>query len=957
MNITEYVHGIGDVITTRFPTQTLLRRTEKIRFVRYVERATPRASRRTQTAMPFRTVLVLLLFVFYVSCGLTAAGEASRGRGRARSRVRRPNGPNIPRREEDSADQNHETTNDVGKPLVFSQDIYDAEVTEDAPVGSLVLTILASLTRNEDTNQDIGYQIKKRKTDKIAPPFRIDTHTGEIRTLRALDFETETEYTVLGYAGVQGNSKLKAKTKITIRVLNVDDVPLRFTRDSYEAYINENKIGQVNNSVELQQGDSQVVFMLMESVPLYGIDMFRINPGTGEVSTTTPLDREEFDKFILVVVANSRKQSAQTRLVVHVNDLNDNPPTFPHHVMTFRIYENARCWLPLNATDKDIGENAVVKYRIAWGRSRSFMIEEDTGVIRNIRRIDYERNKIFRLVVNAYSGNLFGYTRVVIRVIDTNDNPPILNDFQVIYNALPDSLSGAELTRVPAQDVDREGTLRYGIVPGRSRWNNLVKVDEITGIISLSKKKAKKVRTKVVTDITFYVTDGVHGAQASCLLELTPVSIEMMANGVSVNVLNVTGDNFLRSARLQALRDALAYTLNSHANQLVIFNLQEVARDGYPLLNVSFAARDLDNKFLSREYILSTIYFERRRIEEMSGLPILPAEDDVCVLESCNDLQRCVPKKILSQISSVFAHSRGDLITFRGVHPAVEHTCECPDIYSFNNCSEVVDFCESQPCSNGGTCEGTDGGYTCICPYHFAGDNCEIDFSGGSCFEGACKHGGQCVDLDEGGFTCDCMSGYDGQQCEMTSRFFPAGSYMTFPTLNQRSMMRISLNFSTEMRNGLLLYVSRYSQVNDLLAIEIIDTQIAFSFAVGKMTMRVMVGTPGGVSDLKWHLVELVYRDKMVEVMLDSCERNEEGEILSNFPCVAYATQALDVSTWFLDVNTPLLVGSIPANQEEERILSREFIGCIRDVRIDNKVLDFADSLTDSGTEPGCPLG
>ena len=57
----------------------------------------------------------------------------------------------------------------------------------------------------------------------------------------------------------------------------------------------------------------------------------------------------------------------------------------------------------------------------------------------------------------------------------------------------------------------------------------------------------------------------------------------------------------------------------------------------------------------------------------------------------------------------------------------------------------------------------------------------------------------------------------------------------------------------------------------------------------------------------------------------------------------------------FLDVNTPLLVGSIPANQEEERVLSREFIGCIRDVRIDNKVLDFADSLTESGTEPGCP--
>ena len=32
--------------------------------------------------------------------------------------------------------------------------------------------------------------------------------------------------------------------------------------------------------------------------------------------------------------------------------------------------------------------------------------------------------------------------------------------------------------------------------------------------------------------------------------------------------------------------------------------------------------------------------------------------------------------------------------------------------------------------------------------------------------------------------------------------------------------------------------------------------------------------------------------------MLDSCDRDAEGEIINNYPCVAYATQALDVTTW-----------------------------------------------------------
>ncbi|XP_033643448.1 protocadherin-like wing polarity protein stan [Asterias rubens] len=904
-----------------------------------------------------RSHFTLLLYILYICCGLTAVGvdaaDGGRRRGKAKkARQRKPAGLNW-KGSKNQVDENDSSASING--LVFGQETYEGEVTENAPVGSLVLTISASRTGNEGRNRNIRYEIKKRKFDTLSPPLSIDAVTGEIRTLRALDFETTKEYSVLGYAKIEGNKNIKATTRITLRVLNVDDVPLRFTHDVYEAYIDENTPGQVNNSVELEQGDSDLTFSLKSSTPYYGLEVFFIHPRTGRVSVSSPLDREEDDRFTLVVLATSRKQSAETRLIIHVNDLNDNPPIFPHHVMTFYIFENYPCWLPLNATDKDKGENAVIQYRIAWGATRFFKIDPDDGSIENIRRIDYEKHKIFRMVVNAYSGNLFGYSRVVIRVIDTNDNPPILNDFQVFYNALPDALSGAELARVPAKDVDHEGVLRFGIVPERSRWNKLITIDEVTGVLSMSNTRSREVRNKIVTDITVYVTDGVHGAQASCRLELTPISIEMMANGVSVNVLNVTEDNFLRSFRLNALRDALAHTLNSHANQLVIFNLQEVARDGYPLLNVSFSARDLDNKFFSREHILSTIYFERRSIEAMSGLPILPAEDDVCVLETCNDLQRCVPRKNLTQISSVLAHSTGDLITFRGVHPAVEKSCECPNIYSINNCSEFVNYCESQPCLNGGTCEATDGGYSCLCPTHFAGDDCQVDFSEGYCFEDACKHGGQCLNLTEGGFVCQCMPGYDGPQCEMTSRFFPSGSYMTFPSLHQRSMMSISLNFSTEVTDGLLLYVSRYSQVNDLLAIEIIDTQIAFSFAVGKMTMRVMVGTPGGVSDHKWHVVELIYRDKMVEVMLDSCDRDAEGEIINNYPCVAYATQALDVTTWFLDVNTPLLVGSIPANQEETRILSRNFIGCIREVRIDNKILDLADSLTDFGTEPGCP--
>ena len=127
------------------------------------------------------------------------------------------------------------------------------------------ITIVRIFLFTEGRNRNIRYEIKKRKFDTLSPPLSIDAVTGEIRTLRALDFETTKEYSVLGYAKIEGNKNIKATTRITLRVLNVDDVPLRFTHDVYEAYIDENTPGQVNNLVELEQGDSDLTFSLKSS--------------------------------------------------------------------------------------------------------------------------------------------------------------------------------------------------------------------------------------------------------------------------------------------------------------------------------------------------------------------------------------------------------------------------------------------------------------------------------------------------------------------------------------------------------------------------------------------------------------------------------------------------------------------------------------------------------------------
>ncbi len=207
-----------------------------------------------------------------------------------------------------------------------------------------------------------------------------------------------------------------------------------------------------------------------------------------------------------------------------------------------------------------------------------------------------------------------------------------------------------------------------------------------------------------------------------CRVEITTVSMEMLTNGVNVRIPGISEDSFLRDSGLVTLRRSLAKTLRTRVRNLVIFNVQQDAYDGVPLLNITFAAKKPRvDAFIAPDNIINTIYFERKKIESTSGLTIVPAEDDVCVAESCKGYEKCRSRKVFSDVNEVSANTNGRSVTFRGILPAIEQWCECPEAYRVNNCSDVVDFCQSDPCMNGGACEPYDGGYSCICPHGYSG--------------------------------------------------------------------------------------------------------------------------------------------------------------------------------------------------------------------------------------------
>ena len=95
-----------------------------------------------QTAM--RSLLTLLLYLLYVCYGLTAVGVDAKGGRRGKSKARQRKTA-LQWRNSNLVDDNK---SEAVSGLVFGQDEYDGEVIENAPVGSLVLTISASQTGN-----------------------------------------------------------------------------------------------------------------------------------------------------------------------------------------------------------------------------------------------------------------------------------------------------------------------------------------------------------------------------------------------------------------------------------------------------------------------------------------------------------------------------------------------------------------------------------------------------------------------------------------------------------------------------------------------------------------------------------------------------------------------------------------------------------------------------------------
>ncbi|XP_029019747.1 cadherin EGF LAG seven-pass G-type receptor 1 isoform X4 [Betta splendens] len=861
---------------------------------------------------------------------------------------------------------------------VFQSANYQVMFSEDKPVGSTVVVISAT---DEDTGENarITYEME----DNV-PQFKIDPDTGAITTQMEIDYEDQASYTLAIIARDNGIPQKSDTTYVEIIILDANDNAPQFLRDLYQGTVLEDapvytSVLQISASDRDSGSNGRLSYTFQGGED--GDGDFFIEPYSGIIRTARKLDRENVPVYNLRAFAVDKgvpPLKASVFIHVVVQDINDNAPVFERDELFIEVEENSPVGsvvARITANDPDEGTNAQIMYQIVEGNiPEVFQLDIFNGDLTALTDLDYETKTEYVIVVQATSAPLVSRATVHIRLKDMNDNEPVLQNFEIIFNNYvtnkSNSFPSGIIGKVPAHDPDVTDKLRYKFESGNEL--SLLVLNEDTGDLRLSRDLDND--RPLEAPMTISVSDGVHRVVAVCTLRVTIITDDMLTNSITVRLENMSQERFL-SPLLGLFLEGVAAVLSTKREAVFVFNVQNDTDVQGSILNVTFSALQPGGvpgkgAFFPSEELQEQIYLNRTLLRLISSQEVLPFDDNICLREPCENYMKCVS---VLKFDSSPPFIASDTVLFRPIHPINGLRCRCPVGFTGDYCETEIDLCYSGPCKNNGKCRSREGGYTCECLEDFTGEHCELNASSDRCVPGVCKNGGKCVNRLAGGFMCQCPEGeYEKPYCEMTTRGFPGQSFVTFRGLRQRFHFTVAFTFATKERNALLLYNGRFNEKHDFIALEIVNEQIQLTFSGGETKTTVSPYIPGGVSDGQWHSVQLHYYnkpnigrlgvphgpsgEKVAVVAVDDCDISMAirfGKQIGNYSCAAQGTQTGQKKS--LDLTGPLLLGGVPNLPEDFPVRNRDFVGCMRSLSIDSKAIDMASYIANNGTAAGCP--
>uniref|UniRef100_A0A671Q5L6 Cadherin domain-containing protein n=1 Tax=Sinocyclocheilus anshuiensis TaxID=1608454 RepID=A0A671Q5L6_9TELE len=292
--------------------------------------------------------------------------------------------------------------------------------------------------------------------------------------------------------------------RVTVDIQDINDNSPVFPKSKIEQEISE--LAVLGARFPLESAiDPDVGVNTLQKYTLQPTDHFKLNVQIGgggnkniEMVLHSPLDREnkKLHKLILTALDGGKPQrSATVQINIIVLDGNDNAPVFSQSSYKTSVVENApksSIVTRVSATDADESSHGIQYYfeHASSTVKALFSIDADSGEVKVIGDIDYEKHKQFTVKVKAKDhGGLTDSSEIIIDVIDVNDNTPKITIMSFASAVSEDASPGTVIAMINIQDLDSGDNSKitcsidlnspFKIISSLTNYYNLVTYSEL----------------------------------------------------------------------------------------------------------------------------------------------------------------------------------------------------------------------------------------------------------------------------------------------------------------------------------------------------------------------------------------------------------------------------------------------------------------------------------------------
>nr|XP_060630222.1 protocadherin gamma-A6-like isoform X35 [Anolis sagrei ordinatus] len=323
---------------------------------------------------------------------------------------------------------------------------------------------------------------------------------AELVLEKPLDREELSAYDLI-LTATDGGDPIKSGTlQIHIIVLDANDNVPVFSQSVYEVTVKENipkgSIVGTIRATDLDDGINGEVKYSFEDNKKKISQKFHLNSTTGEIILVGNLDYEETSFYEFEVQAmDGGALRNRSKVLIYVTDLNDNAPELTITFAISSIPENLPAGTTiaiLNVQDRDSGVNGKVTCSIP--SNLPFLLkktQDDYYILVTEKQVDREEVGVYNITITAIDeGNPpLSTTEIIsLKVLDTNDNPPLFVKSVYTSYLLENNPRGASIFSLKANDPDWEENARitYSIIESQIRESLLssyLSINSETGVV------------------------------------------------------------------------------------------------------------------------------------------------------------------------------------------------------------------------------------------------------------------------------------------------------------------------------------------------------------------------------------------------------------------------------------------------------------------------------------------